>query len=128
MSDRTTSATGNVKDAVRDTARDINKATSKTQSEIADDLESLRADIAKLAEQVGTVLASKGSSAYRTARAGVDGIVSDASAKAEEARDAAGEVVENFTDAIEESIEQRPYTTLAMAVGLGFLLGALWRR
>jgi ElaB/YqjD/DUF883 family membrane-anchored ribosome-binding protein len=31
-------------------------------------------------------------------------------------------------DAIDESLETRPYTTLAMALGIGFLLGAMWRR
>jgi len=31
-------------------------------------------------------------------------------------------------DAIDESLKTRPYTTLALAVGIGFLLGTTWRR
>jgi len=30
--------------------------------------------------------------------------------------------------AIEKSVTERPYTTLPLAVGLGFLFGAAWRR
>jgi ElaB/YqjD/DUF883 family membrane-anchored ribosome-binding protein len=38
------------------------------------------------------------------------------------------EVADTFTDALDESISRRPYTTLAIALGIGFLLGATWRR
>ena len=38
----------------------------------------------------------------------------------------AGEM--NFTDALEESLQSRPLTTLALAVGIGFVFGATWRR
>jgi len=37
-------------------------------------------------------------------------------------------VRDNLADRIDRSIEHRPYTTLALAVGLGFMLGALWAR
>ena len=38
------------------------------------------------------------------------------------------EVRDNVADAIDKSIERRPYTTLLLAVGVGFLLGAMWAR
>jgi len=38
------------------------------------------------------------------------------------------DVSENFVEAIDESIKNRPYATLAIAVGLGFLFGTTWRR
>jgi ElaB/YqjD/DUF883 family membrane-anchored ribosome-binding protein len=38
------------------------------------------------------------------------------------------EVSDNFIDAVDQSLRSRPYTTLAIAAGLGFLLGATWRR
>jgi len=38
------------------------------------------------------------------------------------------EVSDNFVDAIDESIKTRPYVTLALVAGLGFLFGATWRR
>ena len=45
-----------------------------------------------------------------------------------EAREAVGEVRDNFRDALDQSIEERPYTTLLLALGLGFVVGAMWRR
>jgi hypothetical protein len=37
-------------------------------------------------------------------------------------------VGDNLTDVIDRSLARRPYTTLLMAVGLGFVLGAVWAR
>jgi ElaB/YqjD/DUF883 family membrane-anchored ribosome-binding protein len=45
-----------------------------------------------------------------------------------EAKDAVGEVRDNFRDALDQSIEERPYTTLLLALGLGFVIGTMWRR
>jgi ElaB/YqjD/DUF883 family membrane-anchored ribosome-binding protein len=33
-----------------------------------------------------------------------------------------------MADAIDQSLRDRPYTTLLLAVGIGFVLGALWAR
>ena len=38
------------------------------------------------------------------------------------------DVTENFAEAVDESLRVRPLTTLALAVGLGFVFGAAWRR
>ena len=43
-------------------------------------------------------------------------------------RDAVREVGDTVVDAIDDSLRKRPYTTLAIAVGIGFLFGAAWRR
>ena len=117
MSERTS----NIKDAVKDTARDVNKATSDAQSDISADLSALGGDMTRLAEQVAAILAAKGNTAFQSARSSVEGV-------AGEAREAVGEVADTFTDAIDESLETRPYTTLAITLGVGFLLGAIWRR
>jgi hypothetical protein len=45
-----------------------------------------------------------------------------------EAIDGVREVRDNLATAIDKSLDSRPYTTLLLAVGLGFLLGALWTR
>jgi ElaB/YqjD/DUF883 family membrane-anchored ribosome-binding protein len=55
-------------------------------------------------------------------------VISDAEEKGREAASAAREVGDNMVDAIDESLKQRPYTTLAIVAGLGFLFGATWRR
>jgi hypothetical protein len=46
----------------------------------------------------------------------------------EDALEGVREVRDNLADAIEHSVERRPYTTLLLAVALGFLLGAVWAR
>ena len=48
-------------------------------------------------------------------------------ASARESGDSLHAVTDSFGDAIMESIEQRPYTMLAIAAGIGFVLGAIWR-
>jgi ElaB/YqjD/DUF883 family membrane-anchored ribosome-binding protein len=45
-----------------------------------------------------------------------------------EAVEAVADVRDNMQTAIDRSLKDRPYTTLALAVGFGFLLGALWAR
>lgn len=48
-------------------------------------------------------------------------------AQGAEAKAAFTDVADSFGDAIDSSLKSRPYATLAMAAGMGFLLGALWR-
>jgi len=38
------------------------------------------------------------------------------------------DVRDNLVGAIDQSLKERPYTTLALALGLGFVFGAMWRR
>jgi hypothetical protein len=45
-----------------------------------------------------------------------------------EALEGVREVRDNLAQAIDRSLATRPYTTLLIAVGLGFLLGAIWTR
>jgi ElaB/YqjD/DUF883 family membrane-anchored ribosome-binding protein len=91
-------------------------------------LQALRADFARLADQVSGILTNKGNAAWQRARSSVDGVVSDAQERGREAADAMRDVSDNFVEAIDESIKNRPYATLAIAVGLGFLFGTTWRR
>ena len=116
-----------VKDA-KDAARESGKAMSDASSNIQADLESLRNDVTRLTDQISDIVTSKGTAAWNRARSNIEGVVSDASAKGQEAVNAVREVGDNMTDAIDESLRKRPYTTLALAVGIGFLFGATWRR
>lgn len=80
---------------------------------LREDLEVLRADIARLADSVRT-LTEKG------ARAGVD----RARRRAGEAR----EQVENLAEEVGHHLEERPYGSVMMAFGLGFVIGKLLER
>ena len=73
---------------------------------------------------------AKGSAARagHKATSNVESMISDAQDKGMEAVDAVREVGDNMVDAIDESLKKRPYTTLALALGIGFLFGATWRR
>jgi ElaB/YqjD/DUF883 family membrane-anchored ribosome-binding protein len=115
------------KDA-RDGLREVKKAANEASGDIQSDLEALRDDFARLAEQVTEILSDKGSAAWKRARSSVDDVVAGAQDKGREAAGAVREVSDNFVEAIDESISSRPYTTLAIVAALGFLFGATWKR
>ena len=64
----------------------------------------------------------------KNASAAAEGAREKFAATTGEAKDAVGEVRDNLKDALDQSIEERPYTTLLFALGLGFVMGAIWRR
>ena len=124
-----------IRDTVRDTvreaqeaARESSRAAAAASYDIQADVQSLRNDVARLANQISDIFSSRGNAASSRAKSNVEGVVSDVSAKGQEAVDAVREVGDNMVDAIDESLKHRPYTTLALAVGIGFLFGATWRR
>jgi ElaB/YqjD/DUF883 family membrane-anchored ribosome-binding protein len=124
-------ASQNVRDAAKDAREglhDVKQAANEASGDIQADLQALRDDFARLADQVGAILGTKGSAAWQRARSSVDDIVAGAQDTGREAVGAMREVSDNFVDAIDESIKTRPYTTLAIAAGLAFLFGATWRR
>jgi ElaB/YqjD/DUF883 family membrane-anchored ribosome-binding protein len=116
-----------VKEA-KDMARDVGKAASSQSKDIQGDLATLRDDVSQLASQVTDIVSARGGAAWRSAKANVEGVVSDVQDKGLEAVGAAREVSDTMISVIDESIEKRPYTTLAVAAGIGFLVGAAWRR
>ena len=124
------STSNTMRDTVRDTVKDA-KAASTASGDIQADLEALRGDVARLTAQIGDIFASKGSAAWGRAKsnikANIEDVVSDASAKGQEAVDAVREVSDNVMEAIDESLKRRPYTTLALAFGIGFLFGVIRR-
>jgi ElaB/YqjD/DUF883 family membrane-anchored ribosome-binding protein len=124
------SPSGTVRDTVRDTVKDAKDAANETRraataasGDFQEDIDALRGDVAKLANQIGDILTAKGNQAWDRAKNNFGGVVSDATAKGQEAVDAVREVSDNMVGAIDESLKKRPYTTLAIAVGIGFLLG-----
>jgi ElaB/YqjD/DUF883 family membrane-anchored ribosome-binding protein len=126
---------GTIRDTVRETARDAKdaaresgKAASAASGDIQADLQALRDDVTRLASQITDIFSAKGNAAWTRARSNVEGVVSDVGAKGQEAFDAMQEAGDRVVDAIDESLEKRPYTTLALALGIGFLFGAMWRR
>lgn len=107
--------------ATADPTAKFTKNASATVESLQEDFSAMRDDIGKLSEQVVDLLQAKGNAAYKRARKQFDATTGDAA-------DAVRDVRDTFQDAIEESVQERPLATLAMAVGVGFVLGAMWRR
>lgn len=106
-----------------------------TSKEMDREIERLKTDMAQISQHVSKLLNATGSHATRRARQqlnrarkGVDGVLSEAGDISTEAADAMREVRDTLADAVEESVQNRPFTTLAMAVAAGFVIGAIWRR
>jgi ElaB/YqjD/DUF883 family membrane-anchored ribosome-binding protein len=108
--------------------KETGRAASSAGSDMQADLEALRGDVTRLTSQIGDIFASKGTAVWERAKTSVGSAMADAQGKGQEAVDAVREVGDNVVDAIDESLKRRPYTTLALAVGVGFLFGATWRR
>jgi ElaB/YqjD/DUF883 family membrane-anchored ribosome-binding protein len=126
-----TSASNNVRETAKDARegfREVKKAANDASGDIQSDLQALRDDFARLAEQVGEILSDKGGAAWQRARSSVDDAVAGAQDKGREAANAVRDVSDNFVGAIDESIATRPYTTLAIVAAVGFLFGATWKR
>jgi ElaB/YqjD/DUF883 family membrane-anchored ribosome-binding protein len=106
--------------------------TAATIQNIQGDLKQLRDDVGKLAQQMASLFSETGDEAFdevknrvRRMREDLNGAVSDAS---ERGREAFTDVTDNLGEAIETSLREHPMTTVALAVGLGFLFGTAWRR
>lgn len=127
MSTTSNMARDTAKDA-RDAVKEAGKAASAGAKDIQEDLEALRDDVAHLTQQLAGIVAAKGNKAWRRAKSNVEGVVSDVQGMGAEAVGAVREVGDNVVDAVDELLRKRPYTTLAIAVGIGFLFGATWRR
>jgi ElaB/YqjD/DUF883 family membrane-anchored ribosome-binding protein len=106
-----------------------------TPADIEKQLETIRDDISELTQQVADLIGqtkddamAQVKSQVRSAKKQVNSPLSDAQATGREAVDAFRDVADTFGDAVEDSLKRRPYATLAMVAGIGFLFGAAWRR
>ena len=106
-----------------------------TPADIEKQLETIRDDISELTQQVADLIGQAKDDAMaqvkkqaRRAQATADSVLTDAKDTGREAVDAFREVADTFGDAVEDSLKRRPYATLAMVAGIGFLFGAAWRR
>ena len=99
------------------------------------DVAAVKNDISALTEQITDALNSFAGTAtkqarrgYKHARANVDSAVDDLSERGSAAMDAAQDAAGSIEEALEDIIQQRPLATVGLALGLGFLIGAAWRR
>lgn len=97
-------------------------------ADIQNDIQALKNDMSRLTSQIAEIVTAKGAFAWKRARTSIDDAVGTAGAKGKEMADATRQATDGTIDAIEESVRERPFTTLALTLGIGFMIGAAWRR
>ncbi len=112
------------------------KAQERVQYErLEKDVAAVKHDISALTDQITDALNSFAGTAqkqarrgYKQARANVNSAVDDISERGSAAMDAAHDAALSIEETLEDVIAQRPLATVGLALGLGFLIGATWRR
>jgi ElaB/YqjD/DUF883 family membrane-anchored ribosome-binding protein len=110
--------------------------TDKTTYErLEKDVAAVKNDITALADQITDALNSFAGTAgkqarrgYKQARANVETAVDDMSERGSAVMDAAQDAAYSIEETLEDAITARPLATVGLALGLGFLIGATWRR
>lgn len=124
-------ATGRPGESSSDDKGDGKKAGSGSRATSGDessgDIAALREQVQRLANQFGDYVSTTGSSALDRAKEGLSSAASSVGAKGEEAVAGVREVGDNLAKAIDESLKRRPYATLAVALGMGFIFAKLVR-
>lgn len=99
------------------------------------DVTNVKNDIAALTDQITDALTALSSAArkqarqgYRQARDNVDSTVDDLSDRSSAMLDAAHDAAASIEETLGDVITHRPIATVGLALGLGFLIGAAWRR
>jgi ElaB/YqjD/DUF883 family membrane-anchored ribosome-binding protein len=95
---------------------------------VKDDIAVLSQQIAEAVKSLSALAQKQTKRGLKNARANVDSIVNDASERAGAVAGAAQDTAATIADTLEEAIQERPLPTIAIALGLGFLIGVTWRR
>ena len=106
-----------------------------TGERLAKDIAAVKNDVAELTDQITDALNGFARSAgkqarrgYRQARENVTSTLDDMSEHGSAMMGAAQDAAASFEETLEEAITQRPLATVGLALGVGFLIGAAWRR
>ena len=106
-----------------------------TRERLEKDVAAVKSDIAALTDQItdalNTFANSSGKQArrgYSQARENVDSAIDDMSERGSAMLGAAQDAYGSIEESLEDAISQRPLATVGLALGIGFLIGAAWRR
>jgi ElaB/YqjD/DUF883 family membrane-anchored ribosome-binding protein len=112
-----------------------NMMDKATYERLENDVAKVKDDIGALADQITDALNAIAGNArkqarrgYKQARANVDSVVDDVSERSAAAMSAAQDAAASFEETLEDVITERPLATVGLALGIGFLIGAIWRR
>lgn len=106
-----------------------------TYERLEKDVTAVKNDISALTEQITDVLNSFAGDARKQARRGYDqararaeSTLDDMNERGSAMMDAAQDAASSLEETLEDAITQRPLATIGLALGIGFLIGAAWRR
>ena len=112
-----------------------NLSEKATYEGLEKDVAAVKNDISALTDQITDALNTFAGTAqkqarrgYRNARANVDSAIDEVSERGNAMMEAAGDAAQSIEEILEDVITQRPLATVGLALGLGFLIGATWRR
>ena len=115
-------------DAAQGAAEDAAARLKKDLTAVKSDIAHLSQQIADAVDALAAVAQNQGRRGLRQARANVDQAVSGASDRAGAVAGAAQDAASSVADALAEAIQERPVAAVALAMGVGFLVGLAWRR
>jgi ElaB/YqjD/DUF883 family membrane-anchored ribosome-binding protein len=112
-----------------------NMTDKATYDRLEKDVTAVKGDIAALTDQITDAINTFAGTAkkqakrgYKQARANVDSTMDEMSERGGAMMDAAQNAAHSIEETLEDAITQRPLATVGLALGLGFLIGATWRR
>ena len=112
-----------------------NLTDKATYERLQKDVTAVKDDIATLTGQITDALNSFAGTAtkqarrgYKQARTNAEQAVDEMSERGGAMMDAAHDAASSIEETLEDVITQRPLATVGLALGLGFLIGATWRR
>lgn len=111
-----------------DATRELSDIFGSTVQSLQGDMTAIRDDLRSLGQQVASLVNREAKSRLNQTKSSINGAVNDASERGEEALDAVREAFDSLSTEVEGSIKNNPLATIGIAIGLGFLLGAAWRR
>ncbi|HEY6518444.1 MAG TPA: DUF883 domain-containing protein [Roseiarcus sp.] len=113
----------------RDTGDD--NAFARLEKEMAnmkDAIGGLSDQISDAASDIGAVAQEQARRGMKHARANMGSMVNDASDRLGVVANRAQSQASSLGDSLEDAVQERPLSALALALGLGFLAGVIWRR
>jgi ElaB/YqjD/DUF883 family membrane-anchored ribosome-binding protein len=108
---------------------------SPTYARLEKDVTAVKSDIAALTDQIADAVNTFAGAAkkqarrgYGQARANMDSAIGEVSERGSAAVGAAQDAATSIEETLEDVITKRPLATVGLALGLGLLIGATWRR
>jgi len=112
-----------------------NMTDKATHERLEKDVTTVKNDISALTDQITDVLngfagttSKQARRGYKQALASAESTMDDMSERGSAIMDAAHDAASSIEETLEDVITQRPLATVGLAIGLGFLIGAAWRR